>query len=210
TGAYGGAVDGHRTYFAAGSRLRRALEQKGDLDGAIAEARQILRLRNQDLDHVILGILLKQKGLLDDAIACFRKAVELNPKNHIHLGLALQDKGQVDDAIACYRKSIELRPVHTLSHFALGGALLSKGLLDEAAAAFREYERLTLRRFRRSFRQKPHDPRARDTLAKCLNYLAWHLVTFPQRDPRGPGPAVSMAREAVELWPPEGDYHSTL
>jgi tetratricopeptide (TPR) repeat protein len=211
--AYREAVDGHPNYVAARQRLRQALEQKGDLDGAIAEQRPIVRLTNQALDHVILGYLLKKKGLIDDAIASYRKAVELDPKsahNHTYLGLALHDKGQVDEAIACYRKGIELYPRHVLSHLALGHALLAKGLPDEAAVEFRERDRLILAPARKAFRQKPYDPVARDALAERLNNLAWCLATAAERDARAPDLAVSMAKEAVELKPQEGNYHNTL
>ncbi len=51
------------------------------------------------------------RGRLDEAIACFRKAVELNPKLapvHNRLGWALATKGRLEEAIACYHKAIEL------------------------------------------------------------------------------------------------------
>ena len=53
------------------------------------------------------------KGDLDEAIACFQKAVELDPKYaaaHNNLGNALRTKGQVDEAVACYQKAVELDP----------------------------------------------------------------------------------------------------
>ena len=55
----------------------------------------------------------RAKGQLDEAIACYRKAIELDPKNataHSNLGNALRAKGQLDEAIACYKKAIELDP----------------------------------------------------------------------------------------------------
>ncbi len=50
---------------------------------------------------------------MDEAIACYKKAIELDPKlakAHYNLGDALSGKGQVDEAIACYKKAIELDP----------------------------------------------------------------------------------------------------
>ena len=61
--------------------------------------------------HNNLGIALKDKGQLDEAIAAYKKAIELNPNYaapHCNLGLALYDKGRSEEAIACYRKAIEL------------------------------------------------------------------------------------------------------
>ena len=66
------------------------------------------------------------KGQLDEAIACFRKAIELDPKNaaaHIALGNCLHAKGQSDEAIACYQKAIELDPKKAEAHSNLGNAL---------------------------------------------------------------------------------------
>ena len=63
--------------------------------------------------HLDLGVALKGKGQLDEAIACYQKAIALDPKDakpHNNLGLALYDKGQLDADIACYKKAVELDP----------------------------------------------------------------------------------------------------
>ncbi len=60
-----------------------------------------------------LGAALMNKGQVDEAIACYQKAIELDPKYamaHTNLGFALTRKGQVDEAIACYQKAIDTRP----------------------------------------------------------------------------------------------------
>ena len=69
--------------------------------------------RSSPVAHSNLGIALMHKGQLDEAIACHKKAIELDPKfasAHSNLGIALEDKGQLDEAIACYKKAIELDP----------------------------------------------------------------------------------------------------
>ena len=84
------------------------------------------------------------KGQLDEAIACYTKAIELDPKHakaHNNLGNALQDKGQVDEAIACYKKAIELDPKLAKAHTNLGNALQDKGQLDEAIACYKQGHR---------------------------------------------------------------------
>ena len=70
------------------------------------------------------------KGQLDEAIACYRKAIELDPKlavAHNNLGFALLGKGQTDLAIASYRKAIEIDPKLAMAHGNLGIALMRKG-----------------------------------------------------------------------------------
>jgi tetratricopeptide (TPR) repeat protein len=53
-----------------------------------------------------LGATLQATGQLDDAIACFRKAIQLDPRSaaaRMRLGNALLDRDQLEEAIACFR-----------------------------------------------------------------------------------------------------------
>ena len=91
--------------------------------------------------HTNLGICSRRQGKLDEAIACYRKAIELDPKYacaHNNLGNALSDQGKLDEAIACYRKAIELDPKYASAHYNLGNALDDQGKLDEAIACYRK------------------------------------------------------------------------
>jgi tetratricopeptide (TPR) repeat protein len=89
--------------------------------------------------HDNLGLLLIQRGEVDNAIAQFRKAEELRPddadtKNN--LGNALLAKGQTDEAIAHFLKALELEPKSAPAHCNLGLALAQQGKLEEAAVHF--------------------------------------------------------------------------
>ena len=73
--------------------------------------------------RIDLGLALSDKGQLDEAIASYRKAIELDPKlamAHTDLGNALLDKGQTDQAIASYRRAIELDPKDANAYGGLG------------------------------------------------------------------------------------------
>jgi tetratricopeptide (TPR) repeat protein len=123
-----------------------ALHDKGQLDEAIAEHREALRL-DKDLPgaHTNLGSALHDKGRLDEAIAAYHKAIELDPKDamaHHNLGNALHDKGQLDEAIAEFRQSLRMNKDDAVAHNNLGNALQDKGRLEEAIAEFREAIRL--------------------------------------------------------------------
>jgi tetratricopeptide (TPR) repeat protein len=87
------------------------------------------------------AMLLRPTDQMNAAIACFRKAIELDPKYapaHYNLGKAVHDKGQVDTAIACFRKAVELDPKLARAHHDLGQGLRDKGQVDEAIACFRK------------------------------------------------------------------------
>src|SRR4051794_31202841 len=62
-----------------------------------------------------------QAGSLDEAIACYRRALELEPQNAAalsNLGAALQHQGKLDDAVASYRAALAIDPnlVQTLNN----------------------------------------------------------------------------------------------
>ncbi|MGD0387893.1 MAG: tetratricopeptide repeat protein [Tepidisphaeraceae bacterium] len=93
-----------------------------------------------------LGITLAQNGKLDEALANFRRAIELMPgRAEIHNNLAnvLKDQGKLEEAIAAYGQAVRLRPEVPIAHYNLGTALNELGNFDEAIAAFRQALRLS-------------------------------------------------------------------
>jgi tetratricopeptide (TPR) repeat protein len=78
-------------------------------------------------------------GKLEDAIAAYRKQLEIAP-DHEHawngLGDALSDQGKLEEAIVAYQHQVEVRPAHERAWINLGVALYKQGKVDEARAAF--------------------------------------------------------------------------
>ena len=79
--------------------------------------------------HSNLGNALYDQGQPDEAMACCRRAIKLDPKfamAHANLGNALYHQGKRDEAIACWRTAIALDP-KLPAYSGLGLALLKKG-----------------------------------------------------------------------------------
>jgi tetratricopeptide (TPR) repeat protein len=82
-----------------------------------------------------LGNVLLAQGRVDDALAGFRRALDLNPnfpEAHNNLGNALKASGHLDEALACYGRAVSLRPGFAEAHNNLGLCLAERGQVDEA------------------------------------------------------------------------------
>jgi len=78
------------------------------------------------------------KGRLDEAVARYREAIEVDPTLPIAwngLSMALAKRGDLDEAIECARKLVELEPDDPLSHTNLSRILMQNGQIPEAEAA---------------------------------------------------------------------------
>jgi predicted O-linked N-acetylglucosamine transferase (SPINDLY family) len=87
-----------------------------------------------------LGNVLEAGGQGDEAIAAYRRAIQIEPDYvdaHFSLGIVLQAGGHRDEAIAAYRQAIGIRADYAEAHSNLGIALVDAGQRDEAIAAYR-------------------------------------------------------------------------
>lgn len=83
------------------------------------------------------GIELAGIGRLDEAIACFRLVIQIDPQSHqshANLGVLLLSTGQLHEAIASLRTATALAPNCVEISNNLSNALAAAGDLDEAAA----------------------------------------------------------------------------
>ena len=87
--------------------------------------------------HYNLGLLLFRKGQTNEAIAHFRRAVEIRPSYldaHINLGIALLQTGKADEGTAHLQEAVRLAPTDAEAHYDLAIPLGMQGRLDEAIA----------------------------------------------------------------------------
>jgi tetratricopeptide (TPR) repeat protein len=121
-------------------RHAEALEQAGDLDGAIESYREAILWDGGSVEGLFnLAGLLADRGSLVEAIDQYRQAANLYPdvpEVHHGLGAALARNGDHDEAAACLTQAITLRPDFAEAHFELGNANRALGRLNAAAENF--------------------------------------------------------------------------
>jgi len=132
--------------YLAHHNLGIALFKEGQIDEAIGQYQEALRLKSDDAQaHYDLGAALAVKGRTDEAIGQFQEALELKPdyaEAHSNLGIALTKEGQLDPAIVQFQEALHLQPDNAEFHYNLGAALGMKGRMDEAIGQFQEALRL--------------------------------------------------------------------
>jgi Flp pilus assembly protein TadD len=60
-----------------------------------------------------MGVALGNLGRPEEAIASFRRALEIDPTDaatHYNMGVALNNLGRPEEAIASYRRALEIDP----------------------------------------------------------------------------------------------------
>jgi tetratricopeptide (TPR) repeat protein len=112
---YLGMVAWHRGDLAQGERMMRE---------SIAASAAIPDFHNN------LGLLLRDTRRPDEAIACFRRTLEVDSgwiEAFNNLGLTLEAVGRSGEAIAAYRQAIAREPRFAAAHQNLGRALIARG-----------------------------------------------------------------------------------
>ena len=85
-------------------------------------------LYKQGFDHFV-------NGRLGDAVACYRRALDVQPEMAIAwnaMAMALQRQGDLDGAVEAARKLVELEPDEPLGHTSLSMIYMEKGMIPEA------------------------------------------------------------------------------
>jgi tetratricopeptide (TPR) repeat protein len=99
----------------------------------------------QAMDQCSLAAEAHQAGKLDEAIACYRRALEFRPDlNQAREGLAAteRDKRRLIDALAAAEQAVTLRPDDADAHFELAQCLQRNADIDRAIESYRTAVRL--------------------------------------------------------------------
>jgi len=116
--------------------------QAGELGDAETHYRKALPGRPTAETHNGLGFVLEKQGRAEEAVAEFRRAIELDPRftpAYNNLAGALAKQGKLADAETWYRRSLAERP-NAAVYNALGSVLRAQGKGNEAAEQFRKAE----------------------------------------------------------------------
>ncbi len=138
----------------------------------------------------ILGAAYAGLNNPDEAIASFRKALQIRPdyaEAHNSLGIALKDRGRLNEAIASFGQALQIKPDFAEAHNNLGAALKDGGRLDDAIASFSK-----------ALHFKPDFAQAHNNLGMAL------------KDRGRPDEAVASFREAVQASPGFAQAHNNL
>ncbi|MBO1348069.1 MAG: tetratricopeptide repeat protein [Hormoscilla sp. GUM202] len=98
-------------------------------------------VNNRVLQLLDEGFQAQQNGKIDAAIACFSKAISIDPEfaeAHRRLGMALKKQGKLAEATQHYKRAINLKPDLLDAHVNLGVVLRKQGLPQEAIAAYQK------------------------------------------------------------------------
>jgi tetratricopeptide (TPR) repeat protein len=119
------------------TRLSRLQESENWLKRAVAVAKP-----GSDRARAFIteGLLKDRRGLLDDALQAFRRAVaedRSNPDAYYNLGVLYARLRDYDAAVDALRVAVRLKPGHADAHTQLGNIFAARGLREEAAI---EYE----------------------------------------------------------------------
>ena len=88
-----------------------------------------------------LGLALKEKGLVSEAIVHYSNALKINPTfemAHLNLGVALAEQGKIKAAEKHYLKALELKPDLVAAYCNIGNIRFRSGRIDEAIVYYRQ------------------------------------------------------------------------
>jgi Tfp pilus assembly protein PilF len=126
----------------------KAEESDADPRKTLLEAFARHRIAKNPADfeaHYNLAAMLQARGLLDEAIAEYSRAVELHPNDataNNSLGGALLASGDSSEAIAHFHLALKIRPDYFDAHYNLGNALIATNDFPGAIEQFRASVRL--------------------------------------------------------------------
>ena len=108
-------------------------------------SRAIAVTDRNETGHLNLGVAFEHQGRLPEAMAEYRKAMQIEPKRvetHNNLANLLDDAGKTNEALVEYQTALKLDPKAEPAHDNFGTLLVELGRFDEAEKQFDEAMKL--------------------------------------------------------------------
>ena len=89
-----------------------------------------------------MGVNLKNKGLMEQAIEKWREAIRINPddfKSLNYIAETYKEKGLLDESAEAYKNVIRINPKFAPAHYALGFDYSARGLINNAIGSFENF-----------------------------------------------------------------------
>jgi|LauGreDrversion2_5_1035112.scaffolds.fasta_scaffold09841_1 tetratricopeptide (TPR) repeat protein len=154
-------------------------------------ARSIIQKHpNNPRSWQMLGVVLKEKGLVLDSLTAFQKVVELTPNDasaHSNLSHMLLKYGKLNEAVASSKTAIVIKPDLLEAYYHLGAALQALGRLGQAEIIYKK-----------AISVNPDRPEAYSALGNVLH----ELRRFDE--------AETSYRKAIEIKPTYASAHGNL
>ena len=112
--------------------------ERGGLDAVVTAYRQ-LKPERAMVAYSVLATALGNKKKIDDAIAAYHQAIQIDPKSalaHWKLAMFLERQNRSAEAIAHYRQYIQLSDTVDYDYLFIGNALWRYNQPQEANAIF--------------------------------------------------------------------------
>ena len=195
-----------------------AWRRKGELDLAIADYGELLRLSPDAITYTNRGNVWSDKKDYDKAIADYGQAIRLDPNYALAyngLGSAWFDKKDYDKAIADFNQAIRLNPDSTMAYSNRGNAWSNKKNDDNAVSDYSEAIRLDPNdadaynnrgfswkrkmEYEKAIADYNHAIRLNPNHAHAAGNLGWLMATCPDARFRNGKKAIALAATACEL-----------
>lgn len=102
---------------------------------------RVAKIENNPGAWILLGAIHGMRGNLDEAEACCRRALTLNPGDAVaqcHLGMVQERRERFDEAVASFREALRNNPAYVDALAGLGRTLFRLGRPAEAIVAYHE------------------------------------------------------------------------
>jgi Tfp pilus assembly protein PilF len=131
----------------ADQEVREIITALADVDALAAQERPVVQQQVGPAarQEIAAGLAAARAGRLDEALAAFGRAIDLEPEcaaAHNNTGLVHSQQHDSGKAIAAFRRAIALDDTNADYHVNLAAELLSSGAIDEAVAASKDALRL--------------------------------------------------------------------